>query len=75
MLFLLLTEIVKKQRSKITYDLQSLGSGNSATEKRPYSSYFSLPPLYLALACAGEEEGGGMVYNLKIVLFIDITIA
>ncbi len=36
-----------------------------------YTSYFSLPPLYLTLACSGEEEGGGVVYNSKIVLFID----
>ncbi len=36
-----------------------------------YISYFSLPPLYLTLACSGEEEGGGIEQNSKIVLFTD----
>jgi hypothetical protein len=35
------------------------------------NNYFSLPSLYLALARAGEEEGEGVVKNLKMVLFIE----
>jgi hypothetical protein len=36
-----------------------------------YSSYFSQPLLYVALACAGEEERGWAVQNSKLVLFTD----
>jgi hypothetical protein len=49
------------QNSKVTHNLRTLGSGNPITEEMQYSSYFSLPPLYLTLACSGEEEGGGLV--------------
>jgi hypothetical protein len=33
-----------------------------------YSSFFSLSSLCLALACASNEEGGGVVKNVKFVL-------
>jgi hypothetical protein len=61
--FWLISKIVeetKKTKSHM-YDLRLLGSGNPATVEMPFSSSFSLPPFYLALAYAGWEKGGGVV--------------
>jgi hypothetical protein len=60
--------IIRNPKSKVIYDIRSHISGNPATEKRQFSCFFSLTPLYLALVCAGE---GGMMMmmskNLKVL--------
>jgi hypothetical protein len=74
--FLLITEIVQEaKKSKVIYDLRSLGIGNPTTMNMSNSSFLSLPLLYMTLGYAGQEErGDNICKSKKKMLFFPIKI-
>ncbi len=64
--FRFIIEIVEEiNKNKVTCDLRSIGSKNPATVEMLHSSH--CPILSFVFACAGKEEGGGVVLNSKFV--------